>query len=109
MTRASQICHLCKRSDNIRRERHCSGKAMAKQANRMVVSNLRPIGVGDNVLVPIPSVDRGKGAPRNIMCYILVDENDKFTLGTRHGILAQTLVVVSLPRQRIQECRKIVY
>ncbi|KAL8617489.1 hypothetical protein ACOMHN_062700 [Nucella lapillus] len=43
---------------------------------------------GDNVAIPIPLVDRGRGNPRNILGVILDrSENDNYTLVTKHGIL----------------------
>ncbi|GFS19496.1 KRAB-A domain-containing protein 2 [Elysia marginata] len=43
---------------------------------------------GDNVAIPIPLVDRGRGDPRNILAVILDrSENDNYTLATKHGIL----------------------
>ena len=43
--------------------------------------------VGDNVAVPIPSVDRGRGDPRNILGVILAVENGQYTIGFPSGIL----------------------
>ena len=43
--------------------------------------------VGDNVAVPIPSVDRGRGDPRNILGVILTVENGQYTIGFPSGIL----------------------
>jgi len=43
---------------------------------------------GDNVTVPIPLVDRGRGDPRNIMGIILDrDMNDMYRIAVRGGIL----------------------
>ncbi|KAL8561907.1 hypothetical protein ACOMHN_046697 [Nucella lapillus] len=43
---------------------------------------------GDNVAIPIPLVDRGRGDPQNILRVILDrSENDNYTLVTKHGIL----------------------
>ena len=53
---------------------------------------LRPIDIGDNVTIPIPSVDKGRGDPRNI--YYLVthfsSDTEQYKLGTRHGLLNST-------------------
>ena len=43
--------------------------------------------VGDNVAVPILSVDRGHGDPRNILGVILAVENGQYTIGCPSGIL----------------------
>lgn len=43
---------------------------------------------GDNVTVPIPLVDRGRGDPRNIMGIIIDrDSNDLYRIAVRGGIL----------------------
>ena len=84
------ICDICTRVSNIRRHRHQSGQAMENQANKMVVRSnriLRPVDIGDSVLVPIPSVDRGRGDPRNLLCYVLEENDGHFKLGTKHGVL----------------------
>lgn len=87
---ASLLCHLCSRASNIRRHRHASGQALSCQAEKMVVRSnriLRPVSVGDNVLIPIPNVDRGRGDPRNILCCVLEDKDGNYTLGTNYGTL----------------------
>ena len=46
--------------------------------------------VGDNVLVPIPDVDRRRGEFRNIEGIITVNQtNGCYTIGTKHGTLKQ--------------------
>ena len=43
---------------------------------------------GDNVTVPVPQVDRGQRAPRNILAVIRYEnENDMYKLATKGGIL----------------------
>ena len=43
---------------------------------------------GDNVIIPIPLVNRGRGDPRNIMGVILDrNENDMYRIAVRAGIL----------------------
>ena len=43
---------------------------------------------GDNVTVPIPLVDRGRGDPRNIMGVIVDrDSNDLYRIAVRGGML----------------------
>ena len=42
----------------------------------------------DNVTIPIPLVDRGRGDPRNIMKVILDgDDNDMYRIVVRAGVL----------------------
>jgi hypothetical protein len=51
---------------------------------------LRPIDIG--VTIPIPSVDRGRGDPRNILCPVthFSADTEQYKLGTRHGLLNST-------------------
>ena len=51
---------------------------------------LRKVDVGDSVLVPVPSVDRGRGDPRNLLCYVMEVNEDRYRLGTKYGILDTT-------------------
>ena len=45
--------------------------------------------IGDNVALPVPMVDRGRGDPRNILGVIIdMNENDLYTIATPHGILS---------------------
>ena len=47
-----------------------------------------PGNPGDNVTIPIPLVDRGRGDPRNTMGVIQDrDENDMYKIAVRAGIL----------------------
>ena len=61
------------------------------QAERMVNRShilCKPGSPGDNVVVPIPSVDRGRGDPRNILGVILYrDESDQYKIAVKSGIL----------------------
>ena len=68
----------------------CDG--LIKQAERMLrrsrVINV-PASIGDNVTIPIPLVDRGRGDPRNLMGVVLEhNENDLYRIAVRNGILA---------------------
>ena len=65
--------------------------AMIRQAERMVkrsrVQHV-PGNIGDNVTVPIPLVDRGRGDPRNIIGVITDrDMNDMYRIAVRAGVL----------------------
>ena len=76
----------------IRRTRQTVAANLEQQAERMVMRSRVELARGaenDNVAVPIPLVDRGRGDPRNILGIILsVDENDMYVIGTRAGVLA---------------------
>ena len=71
------------------RKRARSG--IIRQAQRMIKrSRLEhaPGNPGDNVTVPIPLVDRGRGDPRNIMGVIIDrDSNDLYRIAVRGGML----------------------
>jgi hypothetical protein len=50
---------------------------------------LQPVTVGNNVTLPVPSVDRGREDPRNLM-YVVTDinaETQQYKLATRYGLL----------------------
>ncbi|XP_041365670.1 uncharacterized protein LOC121380767 [Gigantopelta aegis] len=76
---------------NIQVQRKRAEECQLAQAERMVKrSRLEhvPGNPGDNVTIPIPFVDRGKGDPRNIMGVIVDrDENDLYRVPVRAGIL----------------------
>lgn len=48
-----------------------------------------PVISGQNVLVKIPDVDRGRAAPRNVMAVIMErkEESDLYQLGTASGVV----------------------
>ena len=64
---------------------------LMKQAERMVKRSRVEHAAGnpgDNVTIPLPLVDRGRGDPRNIMGIILDrDDNDMYRIAVRSGIL----------------------
>ena len=66
--------------------------AQVFQAKRMVKRSrleLQAGIVGDNVVVPIPTVDRGRGDARNILGVIIHRdlETDQYTIGVKSGVL----------------------
>jgi hypothetical protein len=53
-----------------------------------VIENfLPPIKVGNNVLMSIPSVDRGRGDAANLLAIIIEEKYGKFRIGTKEKIL----------------------
>ena len=76
---------------NIEHNRQESRHYQIQQAERMVKRSrieLQHGQKGDNVAVPIPLVDRGRGDPRNLLAVILDrSDNDNYTKVTKHGIL----------------------
>lgn len=70
--------------------REQAAENLRKQAEKMVARGkgiLPPIQVGDNVLVPIPAVDRGRGDPTNLVAVVLEMKEEKVRVGTRDGVL----------------------
>lgn len=60
------------------------------QADRMVARGngiVLSVKVGDNVLVTIPSVDRGRGDVTNLLSIIIEEKNGKFRVATKEGVL----------------------
>ena len=75
----------------IQAQRKRARDAMVDQAERMIKRS-RVINVsanpGDNVTIPIPLVDRGRGDPRNIMGVVCErDNNDLYRVAVRAGML----------------------
>ena len=75
----------------IKRRRIEASAGQLSQAERMVKRShiqCKPGSPGDNVAVPIPSVDRGRGGPRNILGVILYRDNrDQYRIAVKSGIL----------------------
>ena len=85
------ICSRCKRSEAIFENREIAKKGLEKQAEKMLTlsrQKLPPAEVGQNVLVKVPDVDRGRLAPRNVLDVVLkINENGLYKLGTKEGEL----------------------
>jgi hypothetical protein len=76
-------------TSSIDKKRKLAIAAQQKQAGRVVTRSrviMKDGTVGDNVAVPIPSVDRGRGDLRNILGVILAVENGQYTIGCPSGI-----------------------
>ncbi|XP_016658418.1 uncharacterized protein LOC107883265 [Acyrthosiphon pisum] len=74
--------------------RKIAAQNLKSQADRMVTRGkgiLPPLKVGDNVLVPIPSVDRGRGDAANLLSVIIEENDGKFRIATKEGILSTWL------------------
>jgi len=83
--------HQLSTSQSIQRSRKEAREGILKQAQRMIkrsrLENV-PGKVGDNITIPIPLVDRGRGDPRNIVGVIVDrDENDLYKISVKGGIL----------------------
>ena len=79
------------RQQEICARRKRAREAQAQQAERMVKRSridLKAGEIADNVAVPIPMVDRGRGDPRNILGVILDRiENDLYRITVKEGVL----------------------
>lgn len=79
--------------ETIQNQRKRARDGLLKQAEKMVKRSrvLHQAGnPGENVTVPIPLVDRGRGDPRNIMGVIIDrDCNDMYRIAVRAGLLQQ--------------------
>ncbi|KAF2881158.1 hypothetical protein ILUMI_25017, partial [Ignelater luminosus] len=65
-------------------------KSLKKQAAEMLqqsYSKYSNVEIGQNVLVKIPDVDRGRLAPRNILAVVLSEREELYQLGTSTGVL----------------------
>jgi hypothetical protein len=89
---SSSLTPLDKRLEDITNERKRAGDSQLSQAERMIKRSridLKPGVIGDNVAVPIPMVDRGRGDPRNIIGVIVDrDEHDMYRIAVKAGILS---------------------
>ena len=83
---------LEQRLQEITNQRKRARDSQLKQAERMVKRSrieLKMAEVGDNVAVPIPIVDKGRGDPRNILGVVLDrDEHDMYKIAVKAGILS---------------------
>nr|XP_022920129.1 uncharacterized protein LOC111428710 [Onthophagus taurus] len=78
------------RLKSINQHRSHSIACLKKQATEMLqqsCSKFPKIEIGQNVLVKIPDVDRGRLAPRNILAVVLSEKDDLYQLGTSTGVL----------------------
>jgi len=77
--------------------RKIAAENLRKQAEKMVSRSsgiLPPIKVGDYVLLAIPSFDRGRGDPANLVAVVIKEKEKKFRVATQHGILNRFVKVL---------------
>ncbi|KAJ8893371.1 hypothetical protein PR048_005962 [Dryococelus australis] len=85
------LCHLLANKSVIENSRkHCK-RGLQEHAEMMLQTSRKkfpPASTGDNTLVSIPDVDRGRLAPRNVLAVIMEEvEPNLFSIGTKHGKL----------------------
>lgn len=77
--------------NDIHKARTTAAENLVKQAIKMKATSDKshaPANIGDNVTIPIPDVDKGKGDLRNIIGVILQKNDEGFyKVGTKHGVL----------------------
>ena len=74
-------------------ERRGCKRGLEQQAAKMLnqsQSKFPPVMVGDNVLINVPEVDRGRLAPRNVLS-VVMEKTDQglYVLGTKNGKLSR--------------------
>ncbi|XP_025208142.1 uncharacterized protein LOC112603669, partial [Melanaphis sacchari] len=69
---------------------HCCTKfkTSSEQDGARGKSILPPLKVDDNVLVSIPSVNRGRGYAANLLSVVIEEKDGKFRITTRERILS---------------------
>ncbi|XP_031332774.1 KRAB-A domain-containing protein 2-like [Photinus pyralis] len=82
-------------TDNqIKHSRKTAAEGLRKQAKKMKSHSDKshpPANIGDNVMIPIPDVDKSKVDLRNIIGVVIdITDEGLYKVGTKHGIL-QTL------------------
>lgn len=88
-----RLCALCQCALNVERERKGAKRKLEEQADRMTAASrnrLQPVAVGQNVLIRIPDVDRGRADPLNIMAVVVSESNGFYRLGTKDGLLQRS-------------------
>ena len=80
-----------RRTAQITQHRHEASIVKKEQAERMVQRSridLQAGVIGDNVAVPIPAVDTGRGDPRNILGVVVnKTDNDQYKIAVKGGLL----------------------
>ncbi|KAI4467867.1 hypothetical protein MML48_2g00021012 [Holotrichia oblita] len=80
---------------------------LAKQAQRMKLASdsiHARVEIGDNIIIPIPDVDRAKADLRNIIGVVLqMDEQGLHKIGTKYGILDKLYCSDELHVQAVTE------
>lgn len=88
-------CSLCQTANRIQNQRAGAKRRLEEQAERMLQASrqrFEEAEVGQNVVVPIPDVDRGRGDPRNVMAVVMSINDGFYRLGTKHGVLNRLYV-----------------
>ncbi|KAI4455650.1 hypothetical protein MML48_9g00000106 [Holotrichia oblita] len=80
---------------------------LAKQAQRMKLASdsiHARVEIGDNIIIPIPDVDRAKADLRNIIGVVLqMDEQGLHKIGTKYGILDKLYCRTTTSQERLTD------
>ncbi|XP_068235499.1 uncharacterized protein [Palaemon carinicauda] len=80
--------------NSISSPRLAESESQRQQAERMVKRSRTELvagEIGDNIALPIPLVDRGRGDPRNILGVIVSRSmNDQYRVATKSGVLKES-------------------
>ena len=83
-------CAWCKRTEHIQAQRSSAQKRQQEQAEAMLTKSakqLKVVVVGDNVLVPVPNVDRAKIDHPNLLAVVMEEKAEGlYRLGTRSAV-----------------------
>ena len=87
-------CALCINSTDIELERQEAVNSMKRQSKKMLslsAKRFKPLNIGDNVMIPVPELDRGKVDAKNIEGVVMTTDQEKnlYSVGTSHGINKQ--------------------
>lgn len=85
---ASVICNRCEKVNQFEKIRNDVVKNTSQQAKKMLKRSDKKfpeVNTHDNVVVPIPSVDRTKCEFQNLVAIILGKEDDFYVVGCRAG------------------------
>ncbi|XP_039315443.1 SCAN domain-containing protein 3-like [Solenopsis invicta] len=86
------LCHNCTVKRDLISNKNKAIDGIQEQAKRMLRMSEKKFPsaeVGTSVTIPLPSVDRNKGDPKNIIGVILeVTEDGLYKIGTKSGILS---------------------
>ncbi|CAF4145939.1 unnamed protein product, partial [Adineta steineri] len=83
------LTNRVKKTNNIREVGRHGQKRQADEFLQNITKRhkLADLNVGDNVLVPVPDVDRGPTDARNVLAVIIVIKDDKYKLGVEQGVI----------------------
>ena len=87
-----QVVNIQERQAHILHHRVAAKRCRSNQADRKIKRRclaLVPADIGNTITIPIPSVDRGRGDPRNLMGKIVEKDQERelYKIAVRAGVL----------------------